>query len=78
MTFAALYMQESFDASVSQDRNKGLNARRTIELVAFYSVDFLNRFHRSTRFTREQFDFRFWRTSRLRIEYLIVHSRILP
>jgi hypothetical protein len=61
MTSPALYLQEGLYSSVSQHRNKDLNARRTVELIAFDSVDFLHRFNGGARFTRQQFDFRFSR-----------------
>jgi hypothetical protein len=54
-------MQEGFYTSVSQHRNKGLNASRTFELIAFYSVDFLHGINGGTRFTCQQFDLRFSR-----------------
>ena len=59
MTFSALDMQQGFYASVSQHGNKGLNARRTFKLIAFDPVEFLHRINGGTRFTRQQFDFRF-------------------
>jgi len=59
MTFSALDMQQGFYVSVSQQGNKGLNARRTFELIVFDAVEFLHRINGSTRFTRQQFDFRF-------------------
>lgn len=59
MTFPALYLQEGFYTSVSQHGNKSLNARRTFELIALDSVDFLHRINGGTRFTRQQFNFRF-------------------
>ena len=61
MTVSALDMQESFYTPVSQHRNIGLDARRTFELIALDSVDLLHRINRGTRFTRQQFDFRFSR-----------------
>ena len=59
MTVSALDMQESLYAPVSQYRNIGFDARRTFELIALDSIDFLHRINRGTRFTRQQFDFRF-------------------
>ena len=61
MTFPALYLQEGFHTPVSQHGNKGLDARRTFKLIAFDSVDFLHRINGGTRFTRQQFNFRFSR-----------------
>ncbi len=59
MALAALYLQEGFHTSMSQHGNKGLYARRSLELVAFDSVDFLHRINGNARFTRQQFKFRF-------------------
>jgi hypothetical protein len=59
MTSPALYMQESLYTLVSQQRNKGLNARRTFQLIAFDSVDLLDRINGGARFTRQEFNFRF-------------------
>jgi len=61
MTVPTLPMKESFYTPVSQHRNKGLNARRTFKLIAFDSVDFLHGINGGTRFTRQQFNFRFSR-----------------
>jgi len=62
MTFFALYLQKGLDAPVSQHRNIGLDARRTFELIALDSVYFLHRINRGPRFTRQQFNFRFFRS----------------
>jgi len=59
MTFSVLDMQQSLDTPMSQHRDKGLDARRSFELVALDAVNFLHRVNRGTRFTRQQFDFRF-------------------
>ena len=67
VTSPALYMQEGLYTLVSQQRNKGLNARRTFQLIAFDSVDFLDRINGGARFTRQEFNFRFSRDGRPRI-----------
>jgi len=51
MTFSAFYLQEGFHTSVCQHRNKSLDACRTLELIEFNSVDFLDCVNRDTRFT---------------------------
>ena len=61
MTFPALNLQEGFHTLLSQHGNKGLDARRTFEFIAFDPVDFLHRINGGTRFTRQQFNFRFSR-----------------
>ena len=61
MTVSALDMQERLYTPVGQHGDIGLDARRTFELVALDSIDFLHRINRGTRFTRQQFDFRFFR-----------------
>jgi hypothetical protein len=61
VTRPTLYLQEGFYTSVSQYRDKGFNARRTIDLIAFDLVDFAHRINGGTRFTRQQFNFRFSR-----------------
>ena len=61
MTVSALDMQESFYTPVGQHGNIGLDARRTFELIALDAIDFLHRINRGTRFTRQQFNFRFSR-----------------
>lgn len=53
MTIPALHLQERFHAAVNQHRNKGLDSRRTLELIELCSVDFLNRVNRHIRFTRQ-------------------------
>jgi hypothetical protein len=52
MASPALHMQQRFHTLVSEQRNKGLNARRTLQLIAFDSIDFFDRIDGRTRFTR--------------------------
>jgi hypothetical protein len=63
MTFSAL-LQASLYATVSQHRNKDFHARRALELIVLYSVDFPHRVERRIRFTPQQFNSRFSRNIR--------------
>jgi len=78
MTIPALHLQERFHASVNQHRNKGLDARRTLELVVLCSVNFLHGVNRGIRFTRQQFNFRFSRNGWARHQWQFVHFSTLP
>lgn len=64
MTIPALYLQKRLYTPMRQDRDKVLDARGTLELIALDSIDFLHRVNRSAGFSRQQFEFRVWRITR--------------
>lgn len=64
MTIPTFYLQKRLYPPMSQDRDKGLDARGTLELIALDSIDFQYRVNRSAGFPRQQFEFRIWRMSR--------------
>jgi len=61
MASLSLPTQNRLYTPMSQHGNKGLDARRTFELFAFGSVDFLDRINWRTRLTRQEFNCRFSR-----------------
>ncbi len=58
MTIPALYLEKRLYAPMSQDRDEGLDARGTLELLALDSIDFMHRINGRARFPRQQFKFR--------------------
>ena len=61
VTIPALHLQQGFYTPVSEHGYIALDARRTLELIAFYPIDFLHRIHGCARLARQQFNFRFSR-----------------
>ncbi len=53
MTIPALDLQKRPYTPVSQDRDKGLDARGTFELLALDSIDFLHRVNGGAGFPRQ-------------------------
>jgi hypothetical protein len=73
MTSTTLNLQERLHTSVGQNRNEGLDARRSFKFVAFDPVDFPNGLNRHIGFTRKQLHFRFSFNLSPRIYSMLVH-----
>lgn len=68
-----LLLQQSFDVSMNKYRNESLDARSSLEFVAFDGIDFMDNFERHVRFTRQHFNLGLF--AGLLLIHLLAHTR---